>query len=88
VLVLAVTAAAFVGARLGLLGTHGRLAQAPWAVVTNCAFTATIGDPDTSVFTGEISAARRFNEPNGVRVVALDSMGTVVDRPFHLTAHC
>jgi len=56
--------------------------------VSHCAFTATIGDPDTSVFTGEISAARRFNNPNGVRVVALNSMGTVVDRPFHLTVHC
>jgi S-layer homology domain len=55
--------------------------------VSGCAFNATLGDPDFSVFSGDVSAAKLFNNPNGVRVVALN-MGTAVDRPFHLAVNC
>jgi hypothetical protein len=56
--------------------------------VSDCAYTATIGDPDFYVFAGEISAARLFNNPNGVRVVAISNTEMLVDRPFHLAVHC
>jgi len=56
--------------------------------VTNCAYNATIGDQNSGTFTGEISAARRTGNVNGVFLITLTSAGASADLPFHLVVHC
>jgi hypothetical protein len=56
--------------------------------VTNCAYVATIGDEGFGTTPGEISAARRFGNANGVFVQTFNSAGTGSNRAFHLAVHC
>jgi hypothetical protein len=56
--------------------------------VSNCAFTATVGEPDLVTVAGQISAARRLNNPNGVHVVTFTSTGAAADIAFHRAVHC
>lgn len=59
--------------------------------VTGCAFSATIGTATSMdpVDPGEIWAAPRFLNANGVYVATTDSSGvTAADRPFHLALFC
>ena len=56
--------------------------------VSNCAYNATIGDQGVGTFYGDISAARRSGNANGVFVLTSTSVGVNVDLPFHLVVHC
>jgi len=58
------------------------------ATVRTCAYVATLATPDFGTVPGEISAASRSGNPNGVFVRTWDSTGTAANLGFHLAVLC
>ncbi len=57
--------------------------------VTTCAYSATIGTPDTTEpQAGEIGVSQRSGKANAISVVTRTSAGARADRAFHLTVNC
>jgi hypothetical protein len=56
--------------------------------ISNCVYMGTIGGPDNQTSPGEISVARRFQQPNGVFVSTSSSAGAGADRSFYVAVFC